>query len=336
MSVEDEAVTTPSARTRPRPAAAVGAAVGAAVLALVVALVVGGGAPEAGPPGLPDAGPGTGWAVPLLRLLQHVAPVLAVGALLTGLLALRGGQRTPGGTAVIATAAGLWASSAVASVVVGLSEAAGRPLGTVLDVELVRAYTEQVATGRALLQTAALALAVALAAPVAVLASGRAVLLALALAALVPPLRTGHAATAADHDLAVVATSVHVIAVVLWVGGLGALLAQRGRPSLAVAVPRFSALALLCFVAVAASGSVATWTRLPDLTDLWTTAYGALLLLKAALLLALGVAGWLHRRRTVAPVVRGDAGAFARLAAAEVGLMAVALGLAVALTRTAA
>jgi putative copper resistance protein D len=192
-----------------------------------------------------------------------------------------------------------------------------------------------VATGRALLQTAALAAGVALAAPVAVLPPGRVALLALALAALVPPLRTGHAATAADHDLAVVATSVHVVAVVLWVGGLGALIAQRQAPSLALAVPRFSALALLCFVAVAASGSVATWTRLPVLSDLWTTAYGGLLLAKAVLLLALGGAGWLHRRRTLAPVARGEHGAFARLAAAEVGLMAVALGLAVALTRTA-
>ena len=46
-------------------------------------------------------------------------------------------------------------------------------------------------------------------------------------------------------------------------------------------------------------------------------------------------AGFLHRRGTVAGVVSGQPGAFARLAAAEVGLMAVALGLAVALTRTA-
>ncbi len=237
---------------------------------------------------------------------------------------------------MLAGSAAVWAGAAVASVVVGLSEAAGRPFGSVLDLELVRAYTEQVATGRALLQTAALAAAVALAAPLAVLAPGRVALLAIALAALVPPLRTGHAATAADHDLAVVATSVHVLAVVLWVGGLGALVAQRGRSSLAIAVPRFSALALLCFVAVAASGSVATWTRLPDLTDLWTTAYGGLLLAKAGLLLALGGAGWLHRRRTVAEVTAGEQGAFLRLAAVEVGLMAVALGLAVALTRTAA
>ena len=336
MSVEDRPVALPTTGGGPHPAVAVGLAVGAAVLALVVALLAGGGAPQPGPLGLPDAGPGTGWAVPVLRLLQHVAAVTTVGALLAGLLALRDGRRTPRSTAVIAGAAAAWAVLAVASVVVGLSEAAGRPLGTVLDLALVRSYTEQVATGRALLVTAALAGAVALAAPVAVLAAGRAVLLALALAALVPPLRTGHAATAADHDLAVVATSVHVIAVVLWVGGLGALVAQRDRTSLAVAVQRFSTLALLCFVAVAGSGSVATWTRLPDPSDLWTTAYGALLLVKAAALLALGAAGWLHRRRTLALVTAGEPGAFARLAAAEVGLMAVALGLAVALTRTAA
>jgi putative copper resistance protein D len=321
-------------RTRPRRVAALGLAVGAMLVALVGALLLGGGAPEPAPAGLPDAGPGTAWAVPVLRLLQHVAAVATVGALLGGLLAARSGPRAPGGTAVVVVAAGSWACLAVASVVVGLSDAAGRPLGTVLDLALVRAYTEQVATGRALLQTAALAAAVALAAPVAVFVWGRAVLLVLALAALVPPLRTGHAATAADHDLAVVAVSVHVVAVVLWVGGLAALLADRDRPSLAVAVPRFSALALLCFAAVAVSGSVSTWTRLPEPSDLWTTGYGALLLAKAAVLVALGAAGWAHRRRTVAAVVQGQRAAFARLATAEVGLMAVALGLAVALTRT--
>ena len=312
----------------------IGSAVCAAALALVVALLATGGAPEPAPAGLPDAGAGTGWAVPVLRLLQHLAAVTTVGALLVGLLAVRSGRRTPGGTGVVAVGAAAWALTAVGSVVVGLSEAAGQPLRSVLELELLRAYVEQVATGRALLQTAALAAAVALAAPVAVLLWGRVVLLALSLAALVPPLRTGHAATAADHDLAVVATSVHVLAVVLWVGGLAALVAQRGRPSLAVAVPRFSALALVCFVAVAGSGSVASWTRLPGLSDLWTTGYGGLLLVKACLLVALGAAGWQHRRRTVLAVVGGAPGAFARLAAAEVGLMAVALGLGVALTRT--
>lgn len=62
----------------------------------------------------------------------------------------------------------------------------------------------------------------------------------------------------------------------------------------------------------------ATWTRLPARADLWTTAYGGLLLVKAAVLLSLGAAGWLHRHRAVARVVGGEHGAFASLAAAEV------------------
>ena len=41
-------------------------------------------------------------------------------------------------------------------------------------------------------------------------------------------------------------------------------------------------------------GSVSTY-----LSDLWTTDYGRLVLLKAGLLTALGVIGYLHRKRTL-------------------------------------
>jgi putative copper resistance protein D len=91
----------------------------------------------------------------------------------------------------------------------------------------------------------------------------------------------------------------------------------------------------VCFAAVAASARFRDpGPGCPGCPTCGTTGYGGLLLAKASLLVALGAAGCLHRRRTVAAVVGGAPGAFARLAAAEVGLMTVALGLAVALTRT--
>jgi len=42
-----------------------------AAAALVLALVVGGGAPQPSLPGIPDPGPVTGWALPLLRLAEE-------------------------------------------------------------------------------------------------------------------------------------------------------------------------------------------------------------------------------------------------------------------------
>jgi hypothetical protein len=186
--------------------------------------------------------------------VQHVAAVATVGALLVGLLAGRAATVDRGDVALVALPATAWALAALASVVVGLAEITGRPLSAVLDVDLVRSYVEQVASGRALLWTALLAAGVALAASSARLLVGRAALLVLALSALVPTLRTGHSATASDHTLSVTATSVHVVAAVLWVGGLAALVASARRPSLGVVLPRFSALALLCFVAVVGFG----------------------------------------------------------------------------------
>jgi putative copper export protein len=321
---------------RARPGAdllAAGGLLVAAVVVLVVAVLLSGGGPEPAPPGLPDAGPVVGWAVPVLRLAQHLAAVLTAGVLLAGLLPAGAGRRPDLPAWTVAAPAAAWSAAAAASVVAGLADVTGRPLGDVLSVDLVRSYAEQVATGRALLWTAALALAVAAAAPASRWLPGRAALLVVALGALVPPLRTGHAATAADHTLAVTALSAHVVAAVLWVGGLAALAAGRRSAWLAAALPRFSALALLCFTAVGASGLVAAWTRLPALSSLSSTGYGGLLLVKAATLLALGAAGWRHRRRTLPAVAGGSAEAFRRLAAAELGLMGAALALGVALTR---
>ena len=307
----------------------------AALAVLVAALAVSGGAPEPAPGGLPDAGPGTGWAVPVLRLLHHVAAVAVVGVLLLGLLpAVRAEPPPPVPTAALVLGALSWAAATAGLLLVGLSEAVGRPVRAALQPDLVASYVQQVATGGALMQTAVLALAVGLAAPVARWPAGRAVLLAVALVALLPPVRAGHAATAQDHQLAVWSLAVHVLAVTLWIGGLTALAVTRRSERLARAVPRFSALALGCFIGVTLSGMVSAWTRLPEPAALWSTGYGGLLLGKATLLLALGAVGRRHRRATVPAVSAGRVGAFRSLALAEVGLMATALALAVALTRT--
>ncbi|CAN5223021.1 hypothetical protein BH20ACT5_BH20ACT5_21390 [soil metagenome] len=59
--------------------------------------------------------------------------------------------------------------------------------------------------------------------------------LVLALGALAPPLLTGHASTHDQHTVATISLIAHVVAVSVWVGGLGALLAfwRRSPPRMA-------------------------------------------------------------------------------------------------------
>jgi putative copper resistance protein D len=159
----------------------------------------------------------------------------------------------------------------------------------------------------------------------------RVVLVAALLGALTPAV-TGHAGTAADHQLAVVTVALHVAAAALWVGGLGALLAVAApRPRLLdVVLPRFSTLAGGCLACVVVSGVLNAVLRVPSLTALVTTGYGGLVLAKSVCVVALGGLGWLARRRLAArrlPVLRW--------AGVEVALMAVTIGLAAALTQSA-
>ena len=86
---------------------------------------------------------------------------------------------------------------------------------------------------------------------------------------------------------------------------------------------------------VGVSGALTGWASLEDLTQLWTTLYGQLLLAKVAALVVLGGIGHRHRCRTVAAVLDGRPRGFLVLATVELLLMAGTAGLAVGLSRTA-
>lgn len=328
-------------RTAPAPPEPVGwrSPVGPLLLWSVVGLVVaalavllGGAAPQPAPAWLPDPGPVPGWSLPFLRLAQHAAALVVVGGLLAALLSGRAVGR-----ALVAGAAGAWVLAALGSLVVGLAEVVARPVPDVLQTDLLRFYALEVPQGRALLLTAGLAALVAVAAVAAPSVHGRTSALPLLLVALVavaPPVTTGHAASGANHRLAQSAVVLHVLAAVLWVGGLAALALLRRSSGLATAAARFSPVALACAVAVGLSGALSAYLNLEELAQLWSTGYGRVLLLKSVALALLVVAGARHRRRTLPELGTGAPGAFRRLAVGEVAVMAVAFGLAAALGRT--
>ncbi|MGP3964188.1 cytochrome c oxidase assembly protein [Nonomuraea sp. 3N208] len=311
-----------------------GFAVGVGVVVLVAVLRFGGGAGAPAIPGLPTAGPLTDWGLPLTRLIHVVCGVACVGTLLAALLA-------PAGSAEPARclrAAGWWALgwafTTLLSYVLTLSSFIPMPVAELL------ATPGRLNIGTLLPQTQALLVTLGVTFVVAAATFARRlprwIPLAIAVFGMLPPAYVGHAASAADHDLAVSALMAHLVAASLWAGGLGALLIHfRRSADLPVVLPRFSTIALCCFAAVAFSGLAGAWIRLGAPADLWRTPYGLLLLAKVATLAVLGWFGWNHRRRTVMGVAdRGVRGTFVRLAAGEVGVMAAAMGLAVGLART--
>jgi putative copper resistance protein D len=163
------------------------------------------------------------------------------------------------------------------------------------------------------------------------------VCLALAYAGIVPAAFTGHSGHADARQLAVLSIAVHIVAATTWVGGLLALVihAVNGGPSVPV-VRAFSALALVCFVAVAASGAVNLASRVP-LDDLPSTgAYGYLVVAKLCGLVLLGALGAVQRRRCLGRLEAGRGSAFWTVVAGELVLMAAVTGVAVVLARTAA
>jgi putative copper resistance protein D len=125
---------------------------------------------------------------------------------------------------------------------------------------------------------------------------------------------SGHAASASAHTTAVAGLFVHVLAAGLWCGGLVALWHVRGRgTALSSVVPRYSTLALCCYVALAASGVLTAWTRV-GFTG-WWSAWGAVAAGKVVLLVGFGLLGRAHRRHALPGLRDGRPGAFVRLVA---------------------
>jgi copper transport protein len=118
----------------------------------------------------------------------------------------------------------------------------------------------------------------------------------------------GHAA---GDALRVVLHTVHILTASFWLGTLGVVLLMRiPEASLDVIEPRltarrmrliilcrFSALALPSAATAIAAGVVAAYLYVGPFSNLWTTAYGRVLLVKVALVGGIAVAGYLNWQR---------------------------------------
>jgi copper transport protein len=157
----------------------------------------------------------------------------------------------------------------------------------------------------------------------------------------------GHARTDSRPWLDVVSLAAHLLAVGVWVGGLGALVVvarpawkrapDDGRPALVSDIVRgFGRVAVIAVVVVLVTGTVNSFANLSSFSDLWRTSYGRVLCLKIALLeLALVLAAF--HRWIVPPRLRTPGEGtkavrtFQRSAVAEVLVLGAAVALAAGL-----
>jgi copper resistance protein D len=167
--------------------------------------------------------------------------------------------------------------------------------------------------------------------------------IALALFTLVPLSASGHAAVGVQslRNLALVSIELHVISAVSWTGGLLAVMLLLGldRNLLAVALPRFSKVATICVFATGFTGLFNGWFELystPGIhwyVALFTTRYGWVLIAKGLCVLTAGLLGGYTRFRLLPRIIERRTTSVLAWTTVELGVLAVAFGLAAVLIR---
>lgn len=310
-----------------------------AAVAAAVGLVLAGGVYEP-LPGLADPGPLVTWGTPMSRVLTDIAAIATVGLLLSATaLAASGkdgvlsqvGRRDAIRAARIAI---IWALLATAQLFFQLAMILGVPLSEALDPAVVSTYANELDITRALLFMAVLAVVVTVGAVTAATTGATGSWLVVAVVAAALPGLAGHSSALGDHELATTAGVTHMVSAVLWVGGLLALTMHALRRDVPLKRPlqRFSVIALTALILLAVSGLANAYTRVDGLEQLLTTGYGQVTMMKVGLIIGLAVIGFLLRQRVIPSLDSlSRAQVFVRLAAIELTIMAIAIGLGVSL-----
>jgi cytochrome c oxidase assembly factor CtaG/putative copper export protein len=259
------------------------------------------------------------------KFLSLASGITTIGLLLAIAFFLNDVEGKLGETAkalrnITAIAALTWAIATGISIVATLANILGTDLSEALDPTSMRSFISQITLGKYMFAQLCLALLVALVAIRIRGVAGANALLLLSLAAIIAPVFESHSASSGSHALAIGSLVVHVVAISLWVGGLVAITFLKAEDR-ALALPRFSALALWAAIAVSASGTANAWARL-NFQSAWSSEYARLVLLKILLTAVLIFFGYLNRRQLKGSL-KLNGKQLGRLISVEVLIMAI-------------
>jgi putative copper resistance protein D len=188
----------------------------------------------------------------------------------------------------------VWVIGVIGSIIFTLALILDSPISVALDGTVIRSFVTQYDLGKYLAFEAIVAYAVFIFSFRARKILSLILLLIISLAGLVAPVFQSHSASGGSHSLVIGSLIIHVIGLSLWVGGILAI-ALLSASDRAIAVPRFSQLALWAAIAVVISGVVNAWARLNFLSA-WNSTYAYIVIAKTLATIALITLGYLHRK----------------------------------------
>lgn len=282
-------------------------------------------------PGLPDAGALVTIGSPVLRAVTTLAGVVTVALLVLALSvdpARKGGALSGLGrrdASLAARAAGAWTVLALLQAMWVFADVLAMPLPEAWAPRMVAAFWWDVPQIRSLLLVALLAAVAAAVASVSTRVVGVGAAIALSAAAIVVPTISGHASGSSAHALLLASSTMHAWAATAWIAIVAALclVAMRGRPELAPVVSRLARIAVVAAIVLAFSGIGNAAAQLNSWSELGSTTYGRIVLIKAAALVFAASAGYLAQRRLLRS--QPSAGDARRRYAAVAGAEALAL-----------
>lgn len=237
---------------------------------------------------------------------------------------------------LISALAFIWAIDIAVFTVAKLAYILATDIPTLLaDLTTIRSFLVQVRMGQMLLLQLVIALVIALTSQLIRTKQGFKYLALITMIGILPPALTGHSGNTANHELAVTTWMIHILSISIWISLVAAILfiIIFDNSNTSANIQTVSRLSMACFIGTFLSGSVNAWIRMPDISSLFTSQYGQILITKILIFVFIGLLATIYRLKILSSL-EVNSKLFIRLLATELALMGLAVMFGVLLSET--